>query len=94
MPNEKIIFRVHALQRMCERKISIENIRKIIESGDVIEDYSLEMPDPSRLILGYQGNKPVHVVVSENKISNEIIIVTVYSPDPTRWKKDHRSRIR
>jgi len=79
---------------MFERKISIENIRNIVESGDVIEDYSLEMPEPSRLILGYQGSKPVHIVVSENKISNEIIIITVYSPDPTRWKKDHRSRIR
>jgi len=79
---------------MFERKISIENIRNIIESGDVIEDYSLEMPEPSRLILGYQGRKPVHIVVSENKTANEIIIITVYSPDPTRWNKDHRSRIR
>ena len=93
MANEKIVYRVHALQRMFERKISIENIRKIVESGDVIEDYSSEMPEPSRLILGYQGSKPVHIVVSENKISNELIIVTVYSPDPTRWKKDHQSRI-
>ena len=44
-----IIFRVHALQRMFEREISEKNIRLALETGEVIEDYSGEMPEPGKL---------------------------------------------
>lgn len=88
----KIIFRVHALQRMFERKISEKNIRQALESGDVIEDYSGEMPEPGKLILGYQGKRPFHLVASETGKLDEVIIITVYIPDPDQWKKDYRTR--
>ncbi len=94
MINDNIVFRVHAIQRLFEREISVKNVRKILETSEIIEDYSAEMLGPARLILGYQGKRPVHVVVSENAKTNQVIIVTVYIPDPNRWKKDHRSRIR
>jgi hypothetical protein len=87
-----LIFRVHAIQRMFEREVSVNEIRKIIENGEIIEDYSNEMPEPSRLILGYQGKRPIHVVVSETSLSNEVVIITVYSPDPDIWEKDNRRR--
>ena len=93
MVSNNIVFRVHAIQRMFEREISVNNVRKILETGVIIEDYSAEMPEPGRLMLGYQGKRPVHIVLSENTISNQVIIVTVYIPGPDRWKKDHRSRI-
>jgi hypothetical protein len=79
---------------MFEHKISVKNIRNILETGEIIEDYSAEMPEPGRLILGYQGKRPVHLVLSENRKGNQVIIVTVYIPGPDKWKKDHRSRIR
>ena len=94
MINDNLVFRVHAIQRMFEREISVKNVRKILETGEIIEDYSAEMSGPARLILGYQGMRPVHVVVSENTKNNQVIIITVYIPDPSRWRKDHRSRIR
>jgi hypothetical protein len=87
-----LIFRVHAIQRMFEREVSVNEIRKIIDNGEIIEDYSIEMPEPSRLILGYQGNRPIHVVVSETSLTNEVVIITVYSPDPDIWEKDNRRR--
>ena len=88
----KILYRVHAVQRMFEREIAVGKVRKALEAEDVIEDYSAEMPDPSRLIMGYQGKHPFHVVTSENPDENEITVVTVYLPDPNKWKKDFRSR--
>ena len=88
-----IVFRVHAVQRMFEREISVKNVRKILDTGEIIEDYSAEMPEPGRLMLGYQGKRPVHIVLSENSKDNQVIIVTVYIPGRDRWKKDHRSRI-
>ena len=92
MNNPKLLFRVHAVQRMFERKVTARNVTQALYSGETIEDYSAEMPEPSRLILSFQGNRPLHVVVSESQKTNEITIITVYIPDPGRWEKDYRSR--
>ena len=88
----KIFYRAHAVQRMFEREVSPVKVRRALEAEDVIEDYSAEMPEPSRLIMGFQGKRPFHVVTSENLEANEITVVTVYLPDPNKWKKDCRSR--
>lgn len=92
MNNLKTLFRVHAVQRMFERKVSVQNVARALQSGEPIEDYSAEMPEPSRLILGFQGKRPFHMVASENPETNEVTIVTVYIPDPDRWDKNFRRR--
>jgi len=88
----RIIFRVHAVQRMFERNVSMKSVTQAIQFGEIIEDYSSEMPEPSRLILGFQGKRPIHVVASENKKTKEITIITAYVPDPGKWNKDFTSR--
>ena len=50
-----ILFRAHAVQRMFEREISPLKVRKALEAADVIEDYSVEMPAPSRRGGGGRG---------------------------------------
>ena len=92
MNNPKLLFRVHAVQRMFERNVSMKRVWEAIGMGKTIQDYSSEMPEPSRLILGFQGKHPFHVVISENPEINQITIITVYIPDPNIWKKDFRSR--
>jgi hypothetical protein len=88
----KVIFRVHAVQRMFERNVTVRSVSQALHSGQTIEDYSAEMPEPSRLILGFQGRRPFHVVTSENQRTNEVTIITVYIPDSGRWNKDFKSR--
>lgn len=92
MNNPKTIFRVHAVQRMFERDISAKKVRQALETEQPIEDYSSEMPEPSRLILGFQGKRPFHVMTSENPETNETTVITVYLPDPEKWNKDSKSR--
>ena len=92
MNNPKIIFRVHAVQRMFERNISAKRVCQALQFGETIEDYSAEMPEPSRLILSFQGKRPLHVVTSENPWTNEVTVVTVYIPNPEKWDKDFKSR--
>ena len=92
MTSPKTLFRVHAVQRMFERNISAKKVRQALETGETIEDYSAEMPEPSRLILGFQGKRPFHVVTSENPETNVTTIITVYIPEPDKWRKDFRSR--
>ena len=77
---------------MFERRVAIKKVLSAIETGEVIEDYSPETHEPSRLILGFQGKRPFHVVTSENPQTNETTVITVYVPDADRWKKDSRRR--
>ena len=87
-----IQFRAHALQRMFARGISIEQVRRVIEKGETIEDYSAEMPESGKLVFGLSGKLPIHVVVSEQPASGQTTVVTVYVADPERWKGNFKSR--
>jgi hypothetical protein len=79
---------------MFERGVSAKKVRNVVDSGETIEDYSAEMPEPGRLLLGFQGKQPFHVVISENLEEKITTIITVYKPDSASWSKDfkrHRS---
>jgi len=90
MQKSILIYRAHAVQRMFERKISAKRARQVIEAGNTIEDYSDDMTGPSRLILGWEGKRPIHLVLSEN--TDGIVVITVYSPEPELWTKDFKKR--
>lgn len=92
MSNPFILYRVHAVQRMFERKIAVKSVSHAVRSGETIEDYSAEMAQPGRLALGFQGKRPLHVVVSEDPKAVEITVITVYIPDPDRWDRQFKSR--
>ena len=92
MTNRRIIFRVHAIQRMFERRVSAENVRQVLQSGEMIEDYSDDMPDPGGLMSGKRGQRPIHVVMAENTKEDELVVITVYEPDPSQWKAGFRDR--
>lgn len=92
MTSQSIIYRIHAIQRMFERRVSEENVRQVLQSGEMIEDYSDEMPFPSRLMLGRRGERPLHVVMAENTKEDELVVITVYEPDPSQWKSGSRNR--
>lgn len=77
---------------MFERGISEKTVLRALKLGETIEDYSSEMQEPSRLILGFRGKRPFHLVASENLETKEITIITVYIPDPDKWSKDFKSR--
>lgn len=47
-----LVFRVHAIQRMFQRKISKEDVSLVVATGETIETYPTDKPFPSRLILG------------------------------------------
>jgi len=82
-----LIFRNHALKRMFERDIDIEDVRHVIQTGKIIADYPEDQPYPSSLLLGWKENQPLHVVYAKNEL-DEIIIITAYYPDPLIWNND------
>ena len=94
MTSQPIVFRVHAIQRMFQRRISQENVKRVLRFGELIEDYSDEMPQPGGLMLGMQGRRPLHVVMAENVRDSELVVITAYEPDRAQWNLDFKARKR
>ena len=90
----RLVFRVHAISRMFQRRISKDDVRHVLATGETIETYPKDTPYPSRLVLGWCQSRPVHVVVADNAENQETIVITVYEPDVTEWESDFRRRKR
>ena len=89
---KRIVFRVHALRRMFQREINGQDVRHILTTGETIETYPQDTPYPSRLILGWCGDRPVHVVAADNITDHEIVVITVYEPNSEQWMPDFKRR--
>lgn len=87
----KLIFRVHAIQMMFERSISRDDVRHVVENGEVIREYPDDTPFPSRLILGWREKRPLHVVAADDG-DDQTIIITAYEPDPAIWEPDFKKK--
>jgi hypothetical protein len=58
----------HIAMRIIERKIPWYEIVEVIERGEIIKEYSDDIPYPSNLMLKFINGHPLHVVVSQNKM--------------------------
>ena len=77
---------------MSERGVSATDVLRVLTDGDVVEMYPEDLPYPSRLVLGWQDARPLHVVTADETGTTKTIVVTVYEPDPIRWMPDFRTR--
>ena len=87
-----LIFRVHAIERMFQRRISKDDVRHVLENGETIETYPHDTPYPSRLMLGWRSARPLHVVAAVNPDTGETIVITAYEPNPEEWERDFKRR--
>ena len=92
MPDCRLVFRVHAIQRMFQRGLREQDVRSALEKGETIEEYTEDFPYPSRLILGWIGSQPIHLVVADNEEVAETIVITVYNPSREQWESDFKRR--
>lgn len=90
---KKILFLPHAVKQMSrlDRMIGTPEVRKVIEKGEVIENYPEDVRGHSCLILGYGNNRrPIHAVCSPKE--DYLAIITAYLPDPEEWENNFRKR--
>jgi len=87
----KIIFPLYVLRRMIERNISVANVRAVLESGEVIEEYKADVP-PRYLMLAWVSDRPIHLVAEADFLTQETTVVTVYEPSRKHWKSGFRER--
>ena len=92
MTFDRLIFRVHAIQRMALRNISEAEVRAVLTIGEAIEEYPDDTPFPSRLVLGGVGSRPLHVVAADNPEEEDTIVITAYEPEPDQWELGFRRR--
>lgn len=92
---KKSQFRVteHATMQRLERNISIEDIRRVLLNGKIIEYNPKSKPYPSCLVLGWlKSGDPLHVKCSMGTKEPRLRIVTVYEPSDEEWKPDYKTR--
>ena len=92
MDTDRVIFRLHALRRMFQRQVDVDDVLHVLKTGEVIEDYPDDTPYPSCLMIGWSGDRPLHVVAAHNQEDGEMIVITVYEPDPGKWDFELRRR--
>ena len=91
--NYKISYRLHATERMFAREISDKDVEYLLSHGEIIEHYDDDYPLPSLLINGYTAHKrPLHLVVAINEQEKQLIVITVYEPNPIKWLNNFSRR--
>jgi hypothetical protein len=84
-------FSDHAILKMFQRSIGVDDVESIIKTGEVIRSYPEDKPYPSVLLLGYKNQQPIHVVVAQDETGN-CIVITTYVPDLNIWKTGFRNK--
>ena len=87
---ERIVLTQHSRKRFAERGISIDDIVFTLRTGKIIEQYPDDTPFPSCLILGFSGERALHVVASIDE--GMVYIITAYAPSPEKWEADFKTR--
>jgi len=91
----RVQWRVHALERLAQRQLSTDQIKNVILSGEVIEDYPATTPYPSALLYGVVAGRPVHVVVGlDAQGAGTVYVITTYEPDERHFEADLKTRKR
>jgi hypothetical protein len=73
----------HAQQRMGLRRITHANIKYVIASGDVVEQYPDNLPDPKALFMAHVEEQPLYVSCAFD--GRYAYIITVHRYDADRW---------
>ncbi|MFZ1290138.1 MAG: DUF4258 domain-containing protein [Melioribacteraceae bacterium] len=91
---DKISFKKHALIRIVERKIRIEEIEFVLKDCKIIEEYPLDKPQKSYLVSVVTSvYRPLHIVDAIDKKIDYLLIITAYEPDKKKWDKNFNRRI-
>lgn len=85
----------HAQIERFADKLALDSIETVLLTGDIVEDYPEDARGRSCLMLGQPQGIPVHMVVGCLEDDGEdLVVITVYRPDPQEWEADWRTRRR
>jgi YgiT-type zinc finger domain-containing protein len=81
--NGRVRITDHADEEARADRLTVDKIFDSVARGEVLEQYPVDRPYPSCLVLGRAGEvEPVHSVWAYNSKTGWAVLVTVYRPDP------------
>lgn len=91
--SKKIVYTPHAVIQITnlERMIEPDEIRKVIDTGVIVENYPFDLRGNTSLILGRGiNNRPIHIVCTQSDFC--LMIITAYIPSEIKWSPDFKTR--
>jgi hypothetical protein len=88
-----LLFLPHAVGQMSrpDRMISVQEVRRVVLRGEIIEDYPEDARGRSCLILGTgEAGRKIHVVCAPR--GEYLAIITAYVPETDEWDSEFRIR--
>jgi hypothetical protein len=82
----------HCQKAMDMRDIYLYELIDTVEFGEVIAKYDMDKLFPSKLMLKFVNDRPLHVVVAQNPFTLLCILITAYLPDTNKWHHDFKTR--
>ena len=78
-------FSRHAIDQSIVRQISLQEIREVISTAEIIENYPDDKYGPTVLLLGFtNAGRPLHIQFS-TPARPILKIITLYQPNPALW---------
>lgn len=94
--SDRVFYSAHARREMRVEEfgpIADQEVYEAVWNGEIIETYPDDTPYPSILLFGRtNAHRPLHTVCAYNQGDNQIVVVTVYQPDPDRWEEYRRRK--
>jgi hypothetical protein len=77
---------------MISRNITDEDVKKVVDTGEIIREYPQDKPYPSKLLFKMILDRPIHVVVGRIEGTLACIIITVYVAGDDIWQSDFKTK--
>lgn len=90
---KKLLFLPHAIRQMSrpDRMISVQEVRRVVLRGEIIEDYPEDARGHSCLMSGTgEAGRTIHVVCTPKP--EYLAIITAYVPETDEWDSEFRIR--
>lgn len=82
---------LHAEKERRQENIELQEVEEAILKEEIIEEYPDDPRGPSCLVLGYSGQRPIHIV-SGLLSTGWARIITVYTPREPKWVTPRQRR--
>ena len=84
----------HAQQEAAAEQISVDDIKHALLTGQKLEPYPNDPRGPSCLMVGQERSGRWLHVLCGNFDRNNLLVITVYVPQPPKWQDPWTRRVK
>ncbi|MDL1909895.1 DUF4258 domain-containing protein [Chloroflexi bacterium CFX6] len=83
--DQSYIISLHADDERLADGLTMGELEAALMDCEIIESYPEDPRGESCLVLGFIGEKPVHIVCGRSRVGH-LVLVTIYIPAMPKWK--------